>query len=381
MLDKFRNRTIILLISICALQFSFWGVFEPVYGLLRNIIIFLTIVLFITVDFKRVFFFFKNNPIIKKHLFFSVTLLIISVVYYGIGKNIEFSVLRDLFIVFGISIISFSFEFTENQIRNLFFLYSTLFLLSILSIIFLMGSGFSILDIYIPVPKNQLAPAFAVGTIISFYSMLFDKKRRNIYIVFFALYMISLLVLRARATIIGTFLTCFLILFIELRHKKGMLTLLLFLIVLILSLGYSFIYDALFRNFDTSSIDSISTGRMERNVEGINFLSENFLFGESNGKSYGGGIIHNYFLKNLVGFGFLAFIPICAIYFIYLRSIFKSITLSSHKYIFFKIGPYALFLFFFVSLFEYSFPFSPVSATFFPFFLFYKFIAISNKRN
>lgn len=369
MLNKIRKNLFILLIVVCAIQFSYWGVFEPLYGVLRVVIILITVLLFLTSNLKNLVNDLFASKLVKYHLSCSLLFLLICVIYYGIGLVIDFSVIRDILTILGIVLIAFTLNFTEDEIKRVFFIYALAFLFSILSIVFFLGSGFEILDLYLPVPKNQLGPGYAMGAILSLYSIFNDKKRAKWYLAFLFFYIISLLVLRSRATIVATFIVSLLILNIELKHKKALRLGMYFLIGIALVYGSGFIYNAMFKNFDTSSIDSLSTGRMQRNIDGLLFLNDNLFLGETFGGSYGGKIIHNYLLKNIVAFGAIAFIPLALIYFKYLR-VALSQAFRNKKDNYFRIGNYLVLFLFIISLFEYSFPFSPVSATFFAFIVF-----------
>src|SRR5690606_2983673 len=323
MLEKFRKALLLIIILLCAFQFSYWGVFEPVYGYIRILIIIITIMLFITIDIRKIIQIIKLNKAIRTHFLLSFLFLVFCFYYFAFGLYINFSVARDLFVICGVLIISASFNYTDKQISNIFFYYSTFFLISILSIVFFAGQGLQVLDLYMPIPKNQLAPAYAMGALICFYSIFNDNKRKKIYIVYFSLYIVAILVLRSRSTILATFTALFLILFFELRDRKIMQVFTLLLFGVLLVVGFDFIYDSLFKNIDTSDINSVSSGRMERNIKGYEFLRENLILGESRGVTYGDGIIHNYILKNIVAYGIFAALPLIILYFTYLINIYK----------------------------------------------------------
>ena len=92
-------------------------------------------------------------------------------------------------------------------------------------------------------------------------------------------------------------------------------------------------------NFDTSNVDSLSTGRLSLFLNSINSLSNSPLIGYGYLKSFVGEDVHNVFVKNWLYYGFFYFL--LSVYLVLLPFIFliKNIYFNknvSHK-IFFKI--------------------------------------------
>lgn len=376
MLIKFRKYLLFTLIFISAFQYSYWGVFEPVYGYLRLMIITITIMLFATIDIRRIIKYVRSYKLIKINIFLILGIYLFVLIYYGVGLAVSFGPIRDILIANIMLLIGMSFKFSNKELKNLFFLYSILYFLALSSIIFLVGSGLEVLDLYLPIPKNQLGPGYAMGALISFYGILHDKTRVKRYLLLLISYIVLLLILRSRTALLALIGVLLLILFLDFKkHRKAQFIIVL-LSAILLVLGFNFITDSLFRNIDTTSIDGVTSGRMDRNLMGIEFIRENLMFGETTAGSYGGGVIHNYMLKNLVAYGLIIAFPVLIIYFNILSISLKTIFAKHGGYI--KIGVYMVLYLYIISLAEYSFPYSPASATFFAFFVLGIFIHSKN---
>ena len=112
----------------------------------------------------------------------------------------------------------------------------------------------------------------------------------------------------------------------------------------------------------------ITSGRMERNVAGLNFLADHFWLGEltADGEL---AWIHNYPLNKLCEFGLVFSMPILIIYVMLLALVigqtFKQSACNPYN-----VGYFALLVPFMISMAEPTYPFSPGTATAFNFILF-----------
>lgn len=129
----------------------------------------------------------------------------------------------------------------------------------------------------------------------------------------------------------------------------------------------NFVYEALFLNYDTSDLNSISTLRWANYIAGLEFFIKHPVGGQLEAPYISNTAIHNYILYNLVNYGIFIGSLLLIVYFKYIFKSIKIIRNNSFQY--FEAGPLAMVIIFFVSLFEYTYPFAPGSAIFFPFFL------------
>jgi len=162
--------------------------------------------------------------------------------------------------------------------------------------------------------------------------------------------------------------------FYYIRNKKYIFFTLAF-VLLLMPFIWQYLYDALFLNYDITDIDSISTNRMTRNLIGIDFLLKYPLTGQL-GHTFYGRKIHNYVLISLVSYGALLSSLILIIYFKYVLKIIRAIRKNTFQY--YEVGPLVMIILLIISLFEYTYPYAPGSAVFFPFFLLGQYL---KKRN
>ncbi len=364
--NKITEYLTILLLIVTALQFSAWGITGEVYSVLRNIIIGLIIVLFL-ICFRNPIIYYRKIHVFRIHVVGSVILAFILAVFYFFSTQVDFDPLRDLTLALFVLMIGLNIKLTEKQFLRLNNIYILLFTFSALSIVYKYSSGFNIQDQYLPVPKNQIAPAFGVALIISLY--LGIKKRginKIFYFVLFPLSFASLLVLRGRAAIIAIFLSMLIFIFFFIQKRKYKIIFIV-LASFLLAFASEYIYESLFLNYDLSDVNSITTGRFDRDLKGLEYFFTNPIGGQLINPIYKGQTIHNYFLFNLVNYGILFSCPLLIIYFNYILHIVTAIKRNSFKY--FEIGPLAMLMLMVISLFEYTYPYAPGSAIFFPFFL------------
>jgi hypothetical protein len=360
---------------VSAFQFSAWGIADYIYSTLRNIILGNIIILFL-LNLKKISSVYNRISLLKTHI---NVLIITSIILLTISAFITggvFSPVRDLAIALIILIIGINLDLNEKRYKNIVKTFIVTYTLAAISIVFTYSTGLVIQELYMPIPKNQLAPAYGVAFILSLY-FIFSKENNNklFYIIFSGLLFASLLVIRGRAVIVSVIFTVILLIFYYIKSKKYKIVTILGIIILIPFVG-QFLYDALFLNYDISDIDSVSTGRMTRNIDGLEFLFANPLGGQLENSGFTGGTIHNYILYNLVNYGIIVGGILLIVYFKYIFKIVASI--RQNKFQYYESGPLVMVILFLISLFEYTYPFSPGSAIFFPFFLMGQYLRKSN---
>ena len=246
--------------------------------------------------------------------------------------------------------------------------------------------GFIIENQYLTDDKNAIGVMLATSTLIMFYyaTIIFNKnKLLALMCVIISIFSFAIsLTIRARADSLSalTVVFVFLILryFSEIKIKS-----ILYSIIIVLCLMYllpesisDYIYNSFFLNYENKDV---SAGRTERNIFAIEFLRDNFFVGNLD---VGLDIpkVHNYILHKLFNFGVIFSIPFLVVYFYILLKSSKAmlkISLFDIK----SVGIIAILVPFVVSLFEYSFPFGPGTATIFNYVLLGLFLRESQKTN
>jgi len=350
---------IVVMLLIFSLQNSFLIKFSNIYTLLGYAsIVLLVLVIFIK---KESFNLFIKNKVIVILFFFAILQLIIVLLLKGLGQTDNMPYIRDVFLILTFVYLGFNEE--ENYFKYLF--YFIVFLsLSALSIIIFVAGGLTISEQYLSIPKNQIAPIFVQG-IISGIFYLNEKQPKNIrrYITFIslAILVVTLLILRGRTAMLALALCSTLFIFLYIKSKKGRLYVLVAMIPLIVYFSPT-IYRSFFLNYDVSESDSFTAGRTSVYNEAILILENNPLMGKLFQNSDVSSQIHNYILSIYFELGIFS-LPLLIIYILLLYQVYKMIKLR-------KISGLLLLVLFITSLSEYTFPYSPGSATFFAFFLY-----------
>lgn len=356
--------TIILFLT--AFQFSAWGVAEGTYGILRNLII-ASIVLLFAISLKNPFIAIRKESSIKIHFYGLLLFAIILILLLPWGYKINFTPLRDLTLAFVVLLIGYNMRLSNKQLQNIGAIFIVLNALSALSIVNTYASGFVINEQYLPIPKNQFAPVFGVAFILALYYGFKTKKFKKLFFFGFAgLLFAAILVIRGRAVILALFITLFIFIFFYLKKRRyKILTIVAGLALL--PLAGQFIYDALFLNYDVTDINSVSTGRFDTYLYGLDFFKNYPLGGILENPFYRGRTIHNYLLFNLVNYGIFIASILFFVFFKYAIKIYQGIRKNNFNV--HEAGPLVMLIIFIVSMFEYTYPYAPGSAVFFPFLL------------
>lgn len=366
-----RQKTILLLLKILilisAFQFSAWGITGEIYLLLRFAIVVNVGVIFIA-SYKSQWNLLRRIKLFNTHLICSFIFFFILSMFYFAGGAVNFDFISDLLLVLIILMISINIDLSENHLKELIDLYVFVYTIAAVSIVYKFAHGFILSAVYLPVPKNQIAPAFGVAFILSIYMFVKKKNGKNtFYLILAALLFLSILIIRGRAALSAVFLAILLFIFYYLRKKKSIIYAFAMVLVLIPFVG-RLIFDFFFLNYDITDLNSISTGRMDRNIEAIKFIINYPFFGEVVNGVFHGKTVHNYILINLVQYGTILCIPILILYSRYIFSIIRGIRYNT--FMLSDVGPLVMIIPFVISLFEYTYPYSPGSAIFFSFFLF-----------
>lgn len=351
-----------------ALQLSPMGL-EGHYDKFRLLIIAITGILFLF-SFRL-----KNVLSIKIFRLWGIILVVeffLLGLLFIVGGKVVWQPYIEFLMVFVFIVISLNMRLTQVQyikILNLF-IWSTLFVG--LTCIYTYALGFVINDLYMPVPKNQIAPLLTVGCFIAFIlgnNAVVHWKQFYYWGIAFLLFL-CICVFRARANIVAIVIGLVIyIVFYKRKISTLFIGCLLGIILLILTPLGEFVYNAFFFNYDVSDLNSVSAGRTDTYMASLDFISNNFFFGES----YGGGIrnqvglVHNYVLYILEKYGLWG--SFLLIWF-YIRLLFEigRNNMLGFKQEFFNIGNFVFIVPLVVSLFEYTYPYAPGSAVFMAYF-------------
>lgn len=274
--------------------------------------------------------------------------------------------IRAISICIGAMIIGWQMNLSEKQSQILVFLLAIVVLYVGYLQIFVRGNGLEIGQ-YFADQKNALGPLVATSGLLSL-NMLNEKKLplflKIIYVAFAFVSFIIILTIRARAALFAMIVTTILLLILYDRHKNVLTSTIivaLFLVALFFILpnaAKQYVYDSIFYGSEGGDITS---GRTERNMQAIEVIFSNPLEGNIT-RQYNIGIVHNYFLINLVNYGLFFSIPIIVLYlYILIRNI--GFIARSKRIDNAKIGFFVLLIPFIVSFFEYTFPYGPGTAT------------------
>lgn len=278
-------------------------------------------------------------------------------------------------------IIGFKNNLSKKQINNLVLKYMILVTILGLFVIFFYGSGFQITTHYFFASKNQVGPfigSVAVMSVILLLSKSNGIKVNTFFLIaLFIINLTSLLVIRNRSGLVALGI-CLIVFFIsrikiKKRFKKSVfllvpLYLLTFTIILqtnLLSPIFNLIEQSFFLNYNPSSLNSASSGRTDVYLNVLKFLDTSPFFGELQDSSNIIDIPHNFLLYLWLRFGILGMLPVTVFYislwvYVFVKTVFYKTT---------DISLYLLLFMLVISMFEYSYPFSPLTTVSFTWFL------------
>jgi O-antigen ligase len=317
--------------------------------------------------------------IIKVHIAVIISISILFVILYGMGWEVDFSEISLLLLPLLFVLFSYSLKLNEKQVFSflLFFCIATL-LMSLYKVIFNLG-GFVILEQYTFGSKNQISPTLSSSITILLY-LLLNKYHKNKYLnIFLFLLFISifliLFVSRGRSAILATLICCLFIIIFYSKQSFSKYVVIIFMIILFLSVGYSFIYDSLFLNRGgIDDLNSFSSGRTNVYILGLDYWLQNFWWGEIFSQAKLGHTPHNFILFRLVRFGILGGFLSIFLYLSYLLFIIKIYFNRKNVRNIYDLGFILMLIPYTISLLEYTFPFGPGTSQLINFFMFGQFL-------
>ena len=311
------------------------------------------------------------------------------VVYYLItfatfGKRAMMGDVRSIAISLVAIMIGWQLDLDKKELWVLLIAFSGLILFAGLMQVFTNVGGFVILNQYETDNKNSLGVMLVSGAILLlFMGLNYTGKMfpKVIFIVGGVLTLIVLLTVRARAATLTAGIMGVYIFYERFKGKNFVLYLLggiAALVILLLILPESakdFVYNSFFQNYEDGG--DITTGRAERNIAALNFLTYHTFLGNLN-QNEDVGWIHNYPLNRTFEFGIIFVFPILLLYlYLLINTIIKTVKSDNRNT--YNAGYYILLIPFIISMVEPTFPFGPGTATVINFLLFG--VALRNTAN
>ncbi|MBN2521616.1 MAG: hypothetical protein JXB17_13975 [Bacteroidales bacterium] len=318
-----------------------------------------------------------SEKVIVFYLFIIIFFLTEILLFLSLGLNIDF---KDFFLL-SIPFISILIGYTVNisvtkYITFLIVYCSFTVILAVSTILYYVGS-FTIMDQYMVDHKNSLGAILSnsIGILICMIaSKNLNSKKKTVLIIYTIIICSSIIVMRSRAAFLGLLFCVMIIIWLNLK-KKGYWYLisagLLLLILLLSSYGLVkmpvFINDFFIGAYDINDLNNLSSGRWDRNIAAIRFISDFPLLGNLTGSSYIPQI-HNYVLLKGYQYGLLGALPLLILYIYLVCNVVKRVV-NIRDFGPEHFGFIIIFIPLVISLFEYSFPYGPGSVQVIVFFM------------
>lgn len=342
---------------------------SSIYAMLLSLIFGFLVLL--SLDLKTIF----KNKVIRFSFICLVLIAIISLVtsaYYN--DNLMTKDIRAIGMCIGAIIIGYNIRLSKREYLFLILLFCSGSLLVGMEQVTNNIGGFIIEDQYLTEAKNSLGVLLATTAVVSAYNLLFSDYSRIVRIGFIAVTFFSVLILltiRARADSLATLIVLFVMVVLKYSRKNWMNAILVICILAVICVFIlpdsvvNFVYNSFFQHYEGGDV---TAGRAERNVFALNYIYNNLFTGNMVNKIHV-PTVHNFILYKWFCYGILFSIPIIVLYFLLLfhtiNSIFHTTSFKLEG-----VGLFVLLIPFIVSLFEYSFPFGPGTATLFNYVIF-----------
>ena len=325
-------KQLFLLVLLAVTVISYLDVFnsydESIYvsSSLSNYILILTVICFL-LNFSINCL--SNKYIKMASIFLFVIALNTAITMAFFNTSTYVGDLKNIAIPFVAVCIGYNMDINRKFLMFIYYMYGILLLAVSASLISNNIGGLVIVDTYQIASKNALGVMISSYVAIVLPILLVDNIKRPIkyfFIALCAMFFIVLLTIRARASTMTFFFTIAIFIVEVLRHggethsraarKIVVIGVLLLIAIPILSTVFeplgTYIHNSLFQNVE----DDVTTGRMDRNVVAINFISDHLFLGRlTTPTSY--EWIHNYVLRVLAEYG-IFFSAILIILYFYL---------------------------------------------------------------
>lgn len=383
MLDKIVYLLLLLLAAIIPFGYHpmFFNVEGERVGVISNITVFL--VLFIFVLLLPRFNLFLKSSFIRVYIILVALISILILIFYAFDLNISISEIKALLLPLLLMFIGYSCRAEQIQIKKLGIIYVLVLLFVGLEQIRLNIGGFVIEDQYMTSAKNSLGAMLAIGGILSLL-FVFGEKNKFLRIVFFLfsfLFFIELLTIRARLATLSYLCVAFFLFwrYISTMSIKNVVLLIfsIFLLVVLIGINYMDVFvDYFMSSFFQNREGDLLSGRGSGYSLAWQLLISYPILGNLT-ENIDLPWVHNYILLKLSDFGFVGGFLWLVLYLYIIGLLVKRV----FKYNLFKeenFGYVLMVILFFISMGEPTFPYGPGTVVFIPFIMFG--IAIHNSK-
>ena len=361
MLENIKRNLLYLVIILVAVSYypPLYSV-EAIYSAMRLGLYAIVILLVIqTFSFKSLL----KNRLLKVGSVVILLMLLEFLVFYAFDLRFEFSDVWQLIIILLCISIGFNLKNVgENRVNQLLQLYAAVGVcVGLISFNFYKGV-ISESNVYAIEGKNQLGLIISSASAVALYLGISLPKllRRWVFRFFFLLGMVILLLMGARSAFVALLVFASVFLYKVLTRRQRIWCGIILIIILVCS--FDFLLTMLIGNHDVTDLNSISTGRIERNLLGVAYINEHFWDGEL---LHASNIpwIHNYVILRLVRYGIWSFLFL--FFYVYLFiNIMRNIVKAKRQVRLENVGFFLLIIPYFISLLEPSAPFGPGSNVF-----------------
>ncbi len=333
---------------------------EAIYSAMRlglyAIVIFLVA---LTFSFKSLL----KNGLLKAGGIVILLILLEFLIFYAFGLRFEFSDVWQLIIVLLCISIGFNLKnIGENRVNQLLQLYAAIGVCVGLISFNFYKDAISELNVYAVEGKNQLGLIISSAAAVALYLGISLPKlsKQWIFRLFFLFGMVILLLMGARSAFAALLAFASVLLYKALTRKQRIWCGVI--LIIILACSFDFLFTMLIGNHDVTDLNSISTGRLERNMLGIAYINEYFWEGEL---YHASNIpwIHNYLILRLVRYGVWSFLFLFFYFYLFVGMV-RNIIRTRRQVKLENIGFFLLIVPYFISLLEPSAPFGPGSNVF-----------------
>ena len=361
MLENIKRNLLYLVIILVAISYypPLYSV-EAIYSAMRlglyAIVIFLVA---LTFSFKSLL----KNGLLKAGGIVILLILLEFLIFYAFGLRFEFSDVWQLIIVLLCISIGFNLEnIGENRVNQLLQLYAAIGVCVGLISFNFYKDAISELNVYAVEGKNQLGLIISSAAAVALYLGISLPKlsKQWIFRLFFLFGMVILLLMGARSAFAALLAFASVLLYKALTRKQRIWCGVI--LIIILACSFDFLFTMLIGNHDVTDLNSISTGRLERNMLGIAYINEYFWEGEL---YHASNIpwIHNYLILRLVRYGVWSFLFLFFYFYLFVGMV-RNIIKTRRQVKLENIGFFLLIVPYFISLLEPSAPFGPGSNVF-----------------
>lgn len=345
------------------------------------------IMLYLTFGLLSFISIFNSPNFLEYNIFKNFFLAVLyAVSFFLISKflsfNINVEIIFELLIPFGILLCSLNIRFNKKELKNILGIYIVLSTILGVSLLFYYGEGFTITSSYFLTGKNAIGPLLGTSTIILSHSLLFAKNdiedikifSKNNFIKLFLLMLLvlSIIILRNRAGLVGLIVVISLMIIKKAKFKITIRSIIVFqlilIIILILVLTGSFsklvspVWTSFTMNYDIYDINSISAGRTNTYLDSLNYSIKYPIIGELGKLNEFYGTAHNYILNKWVKYGIIGSFPFIMFYLLLWKLAIKMTIKNKKGSKKNTIGFWILLFSLIVSIFEYTYPFGPGSS-------------------